>query len=1006
MVASPTSPARTPTPARGTSAATPGAASRGGSSQRSGGAVQCLKNELQGQTFEEQESTLAPRESKKSEPEATPKVETIEQAMSRWAPVIKKVTDPVAFMTSGSDGNYTAGIYNPKSKGGFFEEAKAQIATLDTEIQAFAVGQTGEDKVGLLNVAAMLGAWSRMYGAIQNTGQTKEAAADPAARKPVYERVRALVDQAGTAFQAVLGSPVLDAAVVGSVGNAYDEISLFVDSWNDVSATSGQTSASPYMWGAFLQTIERYRSILNQYGKLEERAGDATGTAKLAVKDSDKKQGMVQDGERYEEVAEAKGGTMVLALESYNYRAANIVECQKQAAAMLARVEAGEFETAEQAVAAFRANIGAGLASEVFYKNVEQLARGAWHTQSGTELLAEGDADAKQAYKAYKLSEEASKASDASMGKAEKKYEAHEEKSEKMDYFGSEEAFEATMTHKRNAQLHAQEAQACANAGDTRLGDANKKYAEAETEIVNAEIALSKVDAEMFPQLAPGVSDVRGKVATLKGDLSESKENAAALEQVSQDIQARAKNAKKIAGDYKPEKHVVDCPAVGVEGAELEHFEKFSAWVSVSPMVWLTIKGGVSGEWGTTHKDGELKSFTEDKAHGSVIIDLWILEFEVGYETKTRFEVDGFALPQTVQDRGAEEKGKWESAKEVHESGAQEKLTSAFTNERKAMNAIYRSLGEAAAKRAEGGSKNAFAAEVDAAETQIDAAQFALYGAVMFNSGGSWWEGAKEADKLPDPEDLKTNARSLVDLPKAKAPFEVTKQGEAHEALMSDTQQQSTERFQELAGFTNNDSVSFKSTGTWSAGVKAGGGDLGFGYKYSRAASIGDGEGDTFDFEEKVAHVHEVSFESPVLDGSITLTLCDGDMELGADAEFKVDLGSEEEQAELQQGLKSDLQMLKELLTGGLDPSSLLQLGAKRIGEQIERRVKSMKPAYEEESEMKVSFGISLELKKSGAVSGEFSIGLSREVAVKGDAGVAAFDARWEGGMRVTVPLF
>jgi len=974
--------------------------------------------------FVQQEAALAPRESHKpaaastsatptQEPGAGPEgsaagsgAESLDQAMSRWEPNIKKACDPVAFMTSGAEGNYTAAIYDPRSQAGFFEEAKAALAALGGEMQVFAGGLAGQEKEELLAVTAMLGAWSNLYGAIQNTGMTKEGAADAKARATVYARVRAVVDEAGAATQALVGSSVIDGSVVQSAARAYDEISLFIDSWSDVAATSGKTAASPYMWGAFLQTIERYRSILNQYGKLEERGGDASGTAKLAVKDSDANRGMVQDGERFEEVSEDAGGTMVLALESYNYRAANIVACQKQVAAMLARVEAGEFETAEAAVAAFRANIGAGLASEAFYENVEQLARGAWHTQNGEELLAEGDLAAKQAYRAYKASEESTKKSEASLGKAEDRHERHTDRAEQMDLKGSEKAYEATLAHKARAENHARDAMALAEMGDVRLGDANRKYAEAETEVANAEIALSKVDPDRFPHLAPGVGDVRGKVDALKGDLSESKENAAELDKVSRNVRERAQNAKKIAGDYNPEKHEVECPVVGVEGAELEHFQNFSWSISISPLTWLTIEGGASGEWGTVHNEGGTKSYTEDSAHGGITIDLWLVEFEVGYETKTRYEVDGVKTPKQIEDLGAVEKGKWEAAKEVKESGAQEDLAAAFAAERAAMGAMYRQLGEAASRRAEGGSAAEFDGAVEDAAAEVERAQRDLHMGVMFNSGGSWMQGAIEAGKLPDPEVMEADVLALRDTPSKGLPFEVTRQSDAHAALMRDTREESEQRFIDLAGFKNDPSVSFETTGTWHAGAKASGGGFGIGYQYSRAATVADGEGATFDFEEKVTHTHELSFESPAVDGSVALSLCDGDIELEADADFKVDLGGEEEQKELQQGLKSDLQMLRELFTGGLEPVSLLQLGMESIQKSIERRTRELAPSVETKSGLKASFGLSIGRKKDGAMDGSFSVGFSREYGVEGDAGVFKAEAKYEGGMRVTVPLF
>jgi hypothetical protein len=301
----------------------------------------------------------------------------LDTKLEQWRPRILKVTDPVAFMTSGteksSSGSYDKAINDRKSADGFYELAKSECALLISEIEGAAGGElTAAQRSELSNLTAFLASYAALYGKLQTTGTSSSA--DKRAE------MTGTVQGALITAQGLL-SEISDDVLGGGtarIEQSLGEISLFVASWSTISSGSEHNNASSLMWASFLQTMERYRNILNNYDKLEARGGDTTKTSKMAMRREDGS--TIVDGDEADKQAGERGGYMAEALRSYNFYAADAAKYVEQLKAIMAKLKAGEYETEEQCVAAFRAAVGSGGASELFYKNLDEVAKGKWST--------------------------------------------------------------------------------------------------------------------------------------------------------------------------------------------------------------------------------------------------------------------------------------------------------------------------------------------------------------------------------------------------------------------------------------------------------------------------------------------------------------------------------------------------------------------------------------------------------------------------------------------------
>ena len=81
-------------------------------------------------------------------------------------------------------------------------------------------------------------------------------------------------------------------------------------------------------------------------------------------------------------------------MRSYGFYTRDASAMTKQVQEIIAKVKAGEYQTEEECIAAFRAHVGGGAASELFYKSLEQLAKGQWKTYiAGIEAKLEQEAN-------------------------------------------------------------------------------------------------------------------------------------------------------------------------------------------------------------------------------------------------------------------------------------------------------------------------------------------------------------------------------------------------------------------------------------------------------------------------------------------------------------------------------------------------------------------------------------------------------------------------------------
>lgn len=326
------------------------------------------------------------------------------ERVAGWMPSITKVTDPVAFMTSaalntkgrvdGGAGNYDQAIYDPKSAKGFYEQAKAECLRISQEIRQFqATPDLGGTRIMQLEMmASFLSSYAELYAAIQTSGS---GSGDAKKQQAITANVRGQLIKA-QGFYAGIQAELLGPGAA-RIENAMKEIAIFVESWNVVANQAANTNASSQMGALFLQTNERSRQILNEYGQLDDRGGDTTGTAKMAV--MDKKGYFAHTPEEGTKAIAEGGGVMAQALRSYGLAAGNNEAMTVQVKEVVARVQAGEFKSEAECVAAFRKHVGGGRASEAFYKQLEQVARGHWKSflaRTEANLQQQSNIDAAQ----------------------------------------------------------------------------------------------------------------------------------------------------------------------------------------------------------------------------------------------------------------------------------------------------------------------------------------------------------------------------------------------------------------------------------------------------------------------------------------------------------------------------------------------------------------------------------------------------------------------------------
>jgi hypothetical protein len=295
----------------------------------------------------------------------------LSEKLSHWQPRIQRVTNPVAMMTSAkktnnqvdkSAGNYDKAIKDKSAADGFYELAKAECDALAAEIRQFS-GQSElspEQSQQMIQLANFLTSYQQLYSTLQATGSSSNA-----------EKRESMTQTANAALMNVKASrEVISSEILGAtapvVDKAIDEIGLFVNSWSSIADEASTSNASPAMWASFLQSVERYRQILNYYDKLEAAGGDSVGTSQMAMREENGR--TISDPEAADTKAMNEDGYMGMALKSYGFYTKDAALMLKQINAVLERVKAGEFETDEEALAAFKSTVGGGEASDTFMK--------------------------------------------------------------------------------------------------------------------------------------------------------------------------------------------------------------------------------------------------------------------------------------------------------------------------------------------------------------------------------------------------------------------------------------------------------------------------------------------------------------------------------------------------------------------------------------------------------------------------------------------------------------
>ena len=302
------------------------------------------------------------------------KASPLRPKLDGWLPRITKVVNPVAFMTSADEsgnrakGNYDIGVTNKNAAEGFYELAKGECRAISGEIKSI-LGDTtltSLERIHLEQMSLFLEGYATIYETLQSTGKSSSAQK----RQQMTDNVNGVIMDVRASRLAL--DPTLFGDGFAVIDSSLNDISIFVNSWSTVAASSDVTSASPVMWASFLKTVGTYRMILNNYDKLEAAGGDATGTSKMSMRHGAK------TPEQADQVAMENGGYMAMALKTYGFYANDAAKMVEQIKEISKKVQSGEYETEEQCIAAFRAGIGGGKASELFYKKIDKVAKAQW----------------------------------------------------------------------------------------------------------------------------------------------------------------------------------------------------------------------------------------------------------------------------------------------------------------------------------------------------------------------------------------------------------------------------------------------------------------------------------------------------------------------------------------------------------------------------------------------------------------------------------------------------
>ncbi len=987
-----------------------------------------LKGSLRGMSYDQQVQQLTPPGGPGEQPPVVAATGDFTTQLGIWMPAVVKVADPVAFMTSADDkgnrgkGNYAQAINNKAAKGGFFEVAKGELVRIQAEINAY-VGAKADleeaQKGELQKLAEMLGGYRELYSAIQDTGMSEDAAKDPGKRAKVAARVQAVV---GATRGKVIGlnPEMLGLASLQRIAASFDEVALFVESWSSMSGDP-QSGASPYMWGSFLQTVERYRSIMNEYGTLEERGGSATGTSKMAVKGGAKPGGYAKTKEEADAAAAAKGGNMALALESYSLRAESIAAMQKQVAAMQVRVKNGEFATQEEAVAAFRKEVGGGRASEAFYDQLEALAKSTWSASQGDKLVNEEKKKLDQAKTDYVGADKSVTQSGTAGKVAANDYEEHKKHSENMDLTKSDAAWAACQDHKARSEALLAQSKALLASGDSHRAEALELHGQAMAALASAKLALKSVDPKRWPQLSPGVQSVEGQISAAESKLATNAETAKQLQEYRATIANKVAAMDKASAAFDPKKIEVPAPTTSVLGmeGELSHYEGFDIELSgkVPGAPYLELFGGASGKGGTTLKGGKLWSFAEGEWTGGVKLDCWIFTISIAYIGGVKYEVLGDHSVRQVIVAGDAERAKWDAAREVGKKGYDVGIKAVFDSALKKGQDNYQILTGKAAK-VSGGDKSArpdFDRSLETVGEQINSGQDALElgAAAVFYDISGIKDMIIALQAITDGSVLEADLMSLRGVPD-KALLGATQASQQH--FENDNRQSDgyfAGRFAEINKADNDPNVKFEASGSWEVGASAGIGGAKVKGAVRNTTTVKDGDGEKFDYKEEKSTTYSAEAEMGFSTVKVEVVSKDEELEVGVGGTLSCALPGKDAQEEIIAAGTSKGKLIWSAMKPGGDAGALgdaLKEWYEGLSEKIGEKM--AKPEMKLGAKHKVELNFTFTQKKDPAsedwywAEGKFGIGFVTETGGEFDVGVVAGKAVYKTGMKATFKLF
>jgi hypothetical protein len=616
-------------------------------------------------------------------------------AADRMRGRLRKVTDPVAFMTSAKlderskidySGSYDDGVSNLDSETGFYELAKAECSALVGELSAeIASGNiTRAELQGFNALISLVESYGQLYTSLQVTGnvhvwQKKSSEAT--------KTVRAQIASTHAALKLVPDQLIGDAT--SSIERCLSEMMLFADSWETVSKTEG-TNASKNMGKLFLQTNERYRTQLNAYGMLDERGGDSTGTANKRL--SEETGYTISDRDRGEERAEEQGGWMAVALKSYGMEPEQERLRDMQMIKLIQRLKTGEFETEDEYVNAFQQEIGGGATSRQYMGKLKQEALGVWNTHMGLgEGEQEGDSYV-EAGKDFSSAKNNVKVIDRAVSSRDKNAKSREDNisdfgslsaKEKrrledsgdlsvqetarlnMDQKSADLAYEKAQNFQAIAQRELKTARALLASGDGKIAEGLEHHTRALQYIAQAKLHAAHVRGTKDAALMRGLSYLDSEIVNVEQLLSDNQEIYKQLVQKRNELNAMIDARSSTVEDYNPERLKVPQPVVFMNGKKLENTSYAKVSIELSgPMYgvlyWL---GGVEGELSNTTSldDKGVDNWTKAsiKITAGLKANLWLVEAGVKVSGFFEAEKKGPAGLIDTLEAGTEELMRW-----------------------------------------------------------------------------------------------------------------------------------------------------------------------------------------------------------------------------------------------------------------------------------------------------------------------------------------------------------